>query len=171
MVRGTCIWAPLLWNSGGVSGCVCSGLLPPLISTLLSMQFGLSFSRAHRQRGTQAGSRPASLRARVSKPFEFEARSTASNSLLSSLPVQPEAISLLPPRSPSPPLPTPPHLPRNPIPFRCPSSVASTRNRISSSTRGISSVSLTSLLSSPGRPTSGSPSLPLFLPHVFTVVS
>lgn len=45
---------------------------------------------------TQAGSRPASLRARVSKPFEFEARSTASNSL-SSL-----------------------HFPHSPRPYRCP---------------------------------------------------
>lgn len=86
---------------------------------------------------TQAGSRPASLRARVSKPFEFEARSTASNSL-SSL-----------------------HFPHSPRPYRCPHApstsslhpiplplfLATTRNRISS-TRGIFSVLLTSLSSS-----------------------
>lgn len=88
------VWEPLLRNSGGVGDCVCSGR-PPLFSMLLtmlhSMPFGLSFSSACRQRGTPAGPRPASLRACVSKPFEFEARSTASNSLLSSPPAQPEA--------------------------------------------------------------------------------
>lgn len=99
------VWAPLLRNSGGVDG-ACVVVVLPLLSLLLAAPFGLSFSPARRQRSTQAGPRPASLQACVSKPFEFEARSTASNSLLSSPPAQPEVISL------------PPMF----IPFYCPSS-------------------------------------------------
>lgn len=87
------VWAPLLRKSGGIDGCVCSGR-PSFLSTLLTVSFGLSSSRSRCQRSTQAGPRPASLRARVSKPFE--ARSTASNSLLSSSPARPETTSLSP---------------------------------------------------------------------------
>lgn len=112
------VWAPLLRNSGGVGGCVCSG--HPLLLSMLRSMLGLSFSRTRRQRGIQAGSRPASLRARVSKPFEFEARSTASYSLLSSSLAQPEATSL------------PPIFPSSHHSVLLPLYLVSTRNRISS---------------------------------------
>lgn len=71
----------------------------------------------------QAGPRPASLRARVSKPFEFEARSTAPNTppFISRAT---GATSLSPP---------PPSLSSFLCsPFRCPSSATSLRNQIPS---------------------------------------
>lgn len=70
----------------------------------------------------QAGPRPASLRARVSKPFEFEARSTAPNTppFISRAT---GATSLSPPPSLSSFLCSP---------FRCPSSATSLRNQIPS---------------------------------------
>jgi len=105
------VWAPLLRNSGGVGGCVCSGR-PLLFSMFLSMPFSLSLSPACRQCGTQAGPRPASLRARVSKlskPFEFEApvNSLEFSPLLASRAALPRPYRCSP---------------RQPIPFHCPSS-------------------------------------------------
>lgn len=74
-----------------VSAVACSSVW--LFSLLSLHLLSLSLSCTHR-RGDTAGSRPASLRARVSKPFKFRARSTAPNSLLPLPPAQPEVISL-----------------------------------------------------------------------------
>jgi len=81
----------------------------PCFSPCRSVFLSLSLSPACRQCGTQAGPRPASLRARVSKPFEFEApvNSLEFSPLLASRAALPRPYRCSP---------------RQPIPFHCPSS-------------------------------------------------